>query len=80
MARQLRILSTTAIIGLMLAIMLACSSEPTPAPTAIPEPTPEGPKPKPRWDVHLAGVESWSGSRGAGRRPLIARRISGLTT
>ena len=31
-------------------------------------------KPKPRWDVHFRGVEGWSGSRGAGRRPLIARR------
>ena len=31
-------------------------------------------KPKPRWDVHFRGVESWSGSRAAGCRPLIARR------
>ena len=32
------------------------------------------PKPKPRWDVHVRGVESWSGSPAAGRWPLIARR------
>ncbi len=31
-------------------------------------------KPKPRWDVHVRGVESWSGSPAAGRWPLIARR------
>ena len=41
MARQLRLLSTTTIIALMLAIMLACSSEATPEPTATPEPVTE---------------------------------------
>ena len=41
MARQLRLLSTTTIIPLMLAIMLACSAEATPEPTATPEPVTE---------------------------------------
>ena len=41
MARQLRLLSTTTIIALMLAIMLACSAEATPEPTATPEPVTE---------------------------------------
>ena len=41
MARQLRLLSTTTIIALMLAIMLACSAEATPEPTATSEPVTE---------------------------------------
>ena len=43
MGRRLGFLLITSMVGALMALMLACSAEPTPAPTAVPEPTPEAP-------------------------------------
>lgn len=43
MRKRLGIFLISSILGSMLALTLACASEPTPEPTATPEPTPAGP-------------------------------------
>ena len=43
MRKRLGIFLISSILGVLLALTLACASEPTPEPTATPEPTPAGP-------------------------------------